>query len=142
VNLIKSYNIEEKGLSHFIIRDSWQIAKLNYSDEQKVDRINQLKMHKRTDRGCAILKGKAIIISKDSINGNTVFQLKLMKVGRSYNILKNTWYNIVMQDEGEILIVDKSNTHLNDVAYLELKEEQLKNIIRRVYKKFKSIENE
>ena len=37
-----------------------------------------------------------------------------------YNIPKNSWHNIAMEEGSEVLLVEKSNTHLSDFDHFNL----------------------
>lgn len=125
MSLIESYAIEESGFHPFLIRDSWQVAKLNYTEEWHIDAINCLKILRESDRAFVLLKGSAVLVALEDNEGKSAFKVELMKRGASYNIPKNTWYAIALEKESEVLIVGKPNTHLDNVEYVQLNAEQL-----------------
>ena len=49
-----------------------------------------------------------------------IFECKKMLPGITYNIPVNTWHNIAMDKEASMIIVEKSNTHLDDFVFRQL----------------------
>jgi len=125
MNLIESYSIKEEGYIPFLISDGWQVAQLNYIDDQHINNIDKIEVHYQTDEVFVLLEGRAILITVNIINDELIFEANLMKPHVTYNIPKGVWHNIAMEKECEVLIVEKSNTHINDVAYRLLKESQI-----------------
>ena len=126
MKLIEKYQITENGYHPFLIRDGWQVAQLNYMPEQEIGNISKLDIHHLTDEVFILLKGKAVLIGA-TIDGNDVkFEIEVMRPNITYNIPANTWHNIAMGMECEIIIVEKSNTHEGDFEFFPLSEEKKK----------------
>ena len=126
MKLIEKYQITDNGYHPFLIRDGWQVAQLNYMPEQEIDNIEKLDIHHLTDEVFILLKGKAVLIGA-TINGDDVqFEVEYMKPNITYNIPVDTWHNIAMGKNCEIIIVEKSNTHEGDFEFFRLSEEKKK----------------
>ena len=119
-NLIETYEGREKGFHPLLIRDNWQVAKLNYLEDQNIRNIKKLDIHYNTDEVFVLMKGKAVIIAAVIENGIPVFEMELMEQNLIYNIPKNRWHNIAMEEGSEVLLVEKSNTHLSDFDHFNL----------------------
>ena len=137
MSLIESYVIEENGFHPFLIRDSWQVGKLNYKDAYHINNLDSLRMHRKTDRAFALLHGSAVLIAFDNDDKKPCFKAVLMQRGTSYNIPKNIRYTIAMEEESEVFVVEKPNTQIDDVEYYYLNEEQLKKIRLKVNNEYK-----
>ena len=137
MSLIESYDIEEDGFHPFLIRDSWQVAKLNYKDEYHINDLDCFRIHRKTDRAFALLSGSAVLIAIDNDDKKTSFKVVLMQRGTSYNIPKNVGYTVVLEEGSEVFVVEKSNTHIDDVEYYYLNEDQLKTIRLNINKEYK-----
>ncbi|MGB5435871.1 MAG: hypothetical protein WBM98_08270, partial [Maribacter sp.] len=122
--MIESYKIKENGYHPFLIRDGWQVAQLNYMPEQHIDNIKKLDVHHLTDEVFILLKGKAVLISAQIDSDIVKFEVELMKPNITYNIPVDTWHNIAMEKGCEVLIVEKSNTHLGDFEFYPLNKEK------------------
>jgi mannose-6-phosphate isomerase-like protein (cupin superfamily) len=120
MKLVESYKIEEEGYHPFLIRDGWQVAQLNYLDELDIKNIKKIDIHFQTDEVFVLLKGKAVLILAEIQGDEPIIELELMKSNIIYNVPRSTWHNIAMEKGSEVLIVEKSNTHLGDFEYKDL----------------------
>ena len=141
MKLIEQYQISDNGYHPFLIRDGWQVAQLNYIPEQEIGNIEKLDIHHLTDEVFILLKGNAVLIGAE-INGNDVdFKVELMLPHITYNIPVNTWHNIAMSQDCEIIIVEKSNTHKGDFEFFQLSEEkkqEMEALVRAAFNQIKS----
>ena len=134
--MIETYQIKEKGYHPFLIRDGWQVAQLNYIEDQHISNITKLDVHLQTDETFILLQGKAILIVAAIENDEPIFELELMKPKIIYNIPQGVWHNIAMEEDSEVLIAEKSNTHIADFEYFELspyKKEELMQMVRILF---------
>jgi len=132
MSLIETYSINEEGYHPFLIREGWQVAKLNYLEELHINNIIKIEAHRETDEVFVLLKGKALLILAELQENNPIFEITLMKPAVTYNVPKNRWHNIAMEKGSEVLIIEKSNTHLNDVEYIFLNNSQITNLRLKV----------
>lgn len=120
MSLIETYATSEEGYHPFLIREGWQVAQLNYIESQHINNIDKIEVHHKTDEVFVLLKGKAVLITVTRTDGVLRFSTEVMKPHITYNIPKNVWHNIAMAKGSQVLIVEQSNTHLNDVDYIKL----------------------
>lgn len=108
------------GYNPFLITKNWQVAQLNYQPEQALKNITKLERHMRTDEVFILVKGRARLI--DGGDGETPVKHRMlpMKKGLVYKVPAGFWHNIVMSKKAKVLIVEESNTHVNDVSYYPL----------------------
>jgi len=132
MKLIETYKIEEEGYHPFLIREGWQVAQLNYLDELHIKNIKKIEIHFQTDEVFLLLKGKAVLILAEFLEDEPIFELELMKSNVIYNVPKNTWHTIAMEEGSEVLIVEKSNTHLGDFEYKYLSTNKLNELVTSV----------
>ena len=128
---IEKYAIKEGGYHPFLIRDGWQVAQLNYDKKQEVENITRLDIHNHTDEVFILLKGKAVLITATINNDKPTLELELMKPEMIYNIPQKTWHNIAMKEGSEVIIIEKSNTHLYDFEFFDLTEEKQSELVKR-----------
>ena len=132
--MIEIYKIKESGYHPFLIREGWQVAQLNFLEEQRINNIKKVEVHHHTDEVFVLLKGKAVLILAELKEDIPFFEVLLMEPFITYNIPKKSWHNIAMEEKSEILIVEKSNTHLKDVSYLELSSYKITELRKKVKK--------
>lgn len=130
--VIEAYKIEGNGYHPFLIREGWQVAQLNYMPEQDIDNIKKLDVHLLTDEVFILLKGEGVLIGAKIEGDNVVFETELLKPNITYNIPANAWHNIAMRKGCEIIIVEKSNTHISDFEFFQLNEAQQQELKRMV----------
>lgn len=131
---IEIYRTEEGGYHPFLIREGWQVAQLNSDQNQEIDNIDKLEVHHHTDEVFVLLKGKAVLITGTYNSDEVTISSILMEKARVYNIPADTWHNIAMQENCEVLIIEKSDTHLNDCTYKSLSLDQKQNLHKKVKK--------
>lgn len=117
VELIETYTHSGEGYNPFFIRDNWQVAQLNHMPAQDLMGIEKMDRHLLTDEVFVLLKGVAVLIGAKEQGGRLAFQCIRMVQGVTYNIPVDTWHNIAMGKDAELIIVEKSNTHLGDFEY-------------------------
>jgi len=119
-NIVETYYHEGAGYNPFFIKDNWQVAQLNYMPELGFQSIDRMEKHMETDEIFILTKGTAVLIAGIKTTAEFQFKLIKMELGVTYNITVNTWHNIAMSTDAEVIIVEKSNTHLGDFAYQPL----------------------
>jgi endo-1,4-beta-D-glucanase Y len=122
--MIETYKIEGDGYHPFLIRDGWQVAQLNYQEEQHINNIKKLDVHLQTDEVFVLTKGVSVLIAANIEEGEPVFELELMEQHKVYNIPQDMWHNIAMEKGSEVIIIEKSNTHISDFEFFELSKEK------------------
>ena len=136
MSLIEKYEVKGSGYHPFLIRDGWQVAQLNSDENQRIENITKLDVHYQTDEVFILLKGKAILITATIIENNPKIELELMKPQITYNIPKNTWHNIAMEEGSEVIIIEKSNTHVSDFEFFNLtmgKRIELRKLVNEIF---------
>ena len=128
VDSLESYTYHQEGYEPFLIRQGWQIAKLNYFPKQALDAIRQIDIHFETDEAFILLKGTAILIVASVENDQVHFKCEKMKEGVTYNIPQLVWHNIALKEDAEVFIVEKDNTHLSDFDHRTLKDEEIETL--------------
>ena len=134
--MIESFTIKDKGYHPFLIRDGWQLAQLNYIEEQHISQITRLDVHLKTDEIFVPIAGKAVLIVAKIKNEEPIFEIAFMELNKIYNIPKEVWHNIAMEPGSEVLIAEKSNTHISDFEHFELskaKQEELRNMVNNLF---------
>jgi len=130
--MIESYRHDEQGYNPFLIRPGWQVAKLNYVAEHGLDDITDIEVHMETDEVFILLEGTGILIDGRIEGDNVALSYIKMEKGTVYNVPAGVWHNIAMSRDAEIIIVEKDNTHHNDVKHFALSDSQKKEAYKEI----------
>lgn len=122
--MIEKYIYNGEGYDPYLIRSGWQVAKLNYAPGIGMDDIEKIDVHLHTDEVFILIAGRAVLIAAEKEEDKIIYEMVNMEKGIVYNIPKGVWHNIAMEKDAEIIIVEKSDTHLNDFEYFWLKDNQ------------------
>jgi len=124
IQTIEEYYHSGFGYNPFLIRPAWQVAQLNYAPELALSAIHQVERHNQTDEVFILCDGESVLIT--ALEGR--IETCRMKPAVTYNIPAGVWHAIAMQPEDVVLIVENSNTHLNDVEYRPLSRSELRGL--------------
>ena len=124
MNLIEKYNNKLPGYHPMVIREGWQVAQLNYMEEQDIVNIKKMDVHRRTDEVFWLQKGRVALITAELEGDQPLFHVELMQPGIIYNIPKNVWHNIAMTPDSEVVIVERSDTHVDDFEFFDLNDQE------------------
>ncbi|WP_242202033.1 sugar porter family MFS transporter [Aestuariivivens insulae] len=136
--MIETYYTNGQGYSPFLIREGWQVAQLNFMPEQDIKNITRLDRHNLTDEAFILLKGKAVLVAAEIHDRGIEYHMELLKPMVTYNIPKKVWHNIVMKKDCEIIIVEKSNTHIDDFEHYDLGPSELELFRKKVKEHFQT----
>ena len=134
--MIELFTIKEKGYHPFLVREGWQLAQLNYTDEQHIDSITILDVHLKTDEIFVPIAGNSILIAAKIELGEPIFEIEFLQHNKIYNIPQDVWHNIAMEPGGEVLIAEKANTHISDFEFFPLsrrKQKELKMMVTQLF---------
>ncbi|NLR60654.1 hypothetical protein HGH93_21270 [Chitinophaga polysaccharea] len=131
-SLIEVYTHSGEGYNPFFIKDTWQVAQLNYMPEQDISGIEKMDKHGQTDEVFILLRGTAVLIAAKEQTTGFIFQCIDMKPGVTYNIPVNMWHNIAMKRDAEVIIVERSNTHLGDFVYKPLSPQEKSELSKQI----------
>lgn len=120
MNSIEKYSNKDQGYHPVLIREGWQVAQLNYMTEQDIMNIKKVDVHRQTDEAFWLQKGKVALITAELEGDKPIFYAELMLPEIVYNIPKGVWHNIAMTPGSEVIIVEKSETHLSDFEFFDL----------------------
>ncbi|MGE5360638.1 MAG: hypothetical protein ACM3NQ_16605 [Bacteroidales bacterium] len=115
--LIERYFNHDAGYKPILIRDGWQIGHLNYMPELAVDAIDRVERHNRTDEVFILFRGTSLLIAAAATSEGLHFEVTAMQPSVTYNIPAGCWHTIAMAPGDVVLIVERDNTHLEDVEY-------------------------
>ena len=124
--LVKALNDESPGYHPFLIKEYWQVAKLNYCIDQDSENIKELEVHANTDETFTLLKGSAFLIAAK--DGLEKIEMVRLQPGITYNVPAGIWHNIAMEEGCSVLITENAGTHEEEKRLYSLPESVQKRI--------------
>lgn len=124
MEMIERYYDGTAGYHPFLIREGWQVAQLNYLPGFGMDEIKKVEAHYQTDEVFILFRGNAVLIAAKEQDGVLGFETVKMEPGVTYNIPAGMWHNVAMDAEAQLIIVERSDTHLTDCTYRDLTAEE------------------
>lgn len=122
---IETFQTLEDGYWLCVQTPKWQVAVLNFSEEQSIEIVNKVEVHHNTDEVFLLKNGMAALIAVDIEEGKAHnWQCVAMQNGVVYNVLRDVWHTIVMSEDTTVFITENSGTHKHDVAYYSLSLEE------------------
>lgn len=103
----------------------WRVAVLKYCENTRLENINWMQKHLLTDEVFVLLAGHCTLLIGGCGNTPEDFKTIEMKPHRLYNIKKGYWHNHILNEEGEVLIVENRNTSDENSPIYRLQEEEI-----------------
>lgn len=132
IMLPEEYRFDSEGYNPYIIREGWQVAKLNYLPTHGFTDLTDLEVHHSTDEVFVLICGSAALVCGHRRDDHWFFEVSAMQQGVSYNVPRGVAHNIAMSRNAEIIIVEAANTHLHDVEHLTLSADELARMTQQI----------
>lgn len=105
----------EKGYKRTVEFEKWLVATMTASPDYKEENLKYLERHLESDEVFILMDGEAtLLIGLEK----TKVPMEKFKV---YNVKKNTWHAIFMNDDAKIIIVENANTGMETSELYNLK---------------------
>lgn len=127
INMLEKIDYTGNGFQPVYTRE-WQLAYLNYDESLEPQYVNKIERHKLTDEAFILLEGKGYLVMAQKDGGKATFSVHDLEIGVIYNVPKGAWHFYSTGKDSKLLIVENTNTHLKDVEYYELNQEELKEL--------------
>jgi ureidoglycolate hydrolase len=137
VKLMESYydifDFQGEGYKSLLNFETWRVAGLRYSERFDKNNFFRLERHFLTDEVFILLKGEAYLIVGNNQKIPQYIEVIKMEKEKVYNIRKIVWHHILTTKDAYTLIVENSNTSLENSEYYVVTESEMFNIKAKVY---------
>ena len=120
---------QKSGYLPLVDYETWRVAVLKFCDDLKIENIKTMQKHMQTDEVFIILKGHCTLYLGGSGEPQDRIEKVAMHPEKVYNIKKGVWHNHTMDEQGEVVIVENSNTSDDNSPIIELTKEQIQQLI-------------
>lgn len=128
---------EGYGYKPLVLTADWQVAQLNYSQDQEPEALKFLDQHDFTDETFTLIEGRALLITYDADEGNA--ELTPLRLGYTYNVPTMVWHNIAMEEGSRIMITEGRDAHLKGFSQIVMPESVRRELLAFVKKNWSKI---
>ena len=105
---ILNYSFDGEGMQRVFENEKWTVGIKNWKPANDITGINNLERHNKTDE-LFVLDIKAV----------------KMEPNKVYNIPATLWHNTVTCKDTKMILIEDSNTSMDNSDILDLKEDQI-----------------
>ncbi len=125
---IEQYVFDGEGMNRVFENEKWMVGIKNWKPANDVTGIDCLERHNQTDELFVLLEGNCTLIFANEINGEHQFEAVKMEKNKVYNIPATLWHNTITQKDTKMVLIEDSNTSMNNSDILTLTKEQIKKV--------------
>ncbi len=125
---IEIVTFEPTGYKPLVDYGEWRVAGLKFCEDLLLENIKTMQKHDETDEVFVLLNGECtLFLAGDGEEPSDIEGIE-MEPHKLYNIKKGVWHNHIMNEEGEVLIVENRTTTDDNSPVLPLNETLLKQL--------------
>lgn len=109
MGLIEKISNLKDGVHPILVKDCWQVVKINYSQDFDAENSNVLYGNESGGFTISLLNGRALLVSESLESHLSSLISSSMAYGNSYYIPKGASYTIVMDKDCELFTVASPN---------------------------------
>ena len=111
--------------------ETWRVAGLNHCDIVDASNLTRVERHLKTDEVFILTAGRAWLVVDRGADGDT-FDVIRMEPNRVYNIKRGVYHHVVMDRNASIILVENSDTSIENSEYRDLKAQQIGRLRRSI----------
>ncbi|TQO38427.1 hypothetical protein GQ41_3074 [Arenibacter algicola] len=125
MGLIEKISNEKAGFHPVVVKDCWQVIKVNYSQQNELDKIDSLIRNGNNALALCLLTGRAVLLIQNSEKNAVSLKAITMVRGSSYVIPENVGYNIAMEKGCQLFAVESPYNRTENVRKIPLTNAEL-----------------
>lgn len=116
--MLTTFKPNKSGFDAFISNEDFKCAFITAHSQYSFGRIKLIKRHNDSDEIYVLLKGKARVVTADSLEGD--FCKTDLVPNIAYNVVKTTWHYLAVSDDAVIFVAESGkvspiNTDTEDI---------------------------
>lgn len=131
MGLIEKISNEKAGFHPVVVKDCWQVTKVNYSQQNELDKIDSLIRNENNALALSLLTGRAVLLIQNPDKNAVSLKAITMVRGTSYVIPENVGYNIVMEKGCQLFAVESPSNRTENVRKIPLTNVELE-VIKKI----------
>lgn len=114
-----------EGLKRGYENKEWTVGLKNYKKANDIEFINNLERHNKTDELFVLVEWKCTIVTAEEKGEDLFFKAETMASNTIYTIPKTLWHNTITDREAKLILIENSDTSMENSDIMELDNEQL-----------------
>ena len=107
---ILNYSFDGEGMQRVFENEKWTVG---------------IKRHNKTDELFVLVAGSCTLIYANEVEGGLDIKAVKMEPNKVYNIPATLWHNTVTCKDTKMILIEDSNTSMDNSDILDLKEDQI-----------------
>lgn len=122
---IEIIDFQSEGYKPLVDYESWRVAVLKFCDDLLIENVTTMQKHLYTDEVFVLVQGSCTLFLAGEGDAPGKITAVKMEPHKIYNIKKGVWHNHIMDEDGEVVIVENQNTCDDNSPILPLTDAQL-----------------
>lgn len=130
---ILKYSFDGEGMQRVFENEKWTVGIKNWKPANDITGISELERHNQTDELFVLVAGSCTLVYANETDNGLEFGAVKMEPERVYNIPATLWHNTITCKDTKMILIEDSNTSMDNSDILKLNEEQLA-AVKALYK--------
>ena len=122
---ILNYSFDGEGMQRVFENEKWTVGIKNWKPANDITGINNLERHNKTDELFVLVAGSWTLIYANEVEGGLDIRAVKMEPNKVYNIPATLWHNTVTCKDTKMILIEDSNTSMDNSDILDLNEDQI-----------------
>jgi mannose-6-phosphate isomerase-like protein (cupin superfamily) len=125
---IEHYEFTGEGMQRVFENEKWTVGIKNWKPANDITGIDCLERHNKTDELFVLTEGACTLVYANETEGGLKFGTVKMVPGKVFNIPATLWHNTITQKDTKMILIEDSNTSMENSDILKLDNNQIENI--------------
>lgn len=125
---IASYEFTGEGMSRVYENEKWTVGIKNWKPANDITGIDCLERHNQTDELFVLISGACTLVYANETEQGLSFESVNMEPMKVYNIPATLWHNTITKKDTKMILIEDSNTSMDNSDIFNLSEEQINKI--------------
>ena len=122
---IENYAFEGEGMQRVFENEKWTVGIKNWKPANDITGIDCLERHNKTDELFVLAEGSCTLIYANETESGLELGAVKMEPDKVYNIPATLWHNTVTCKDTKMILIEDSNTSMENSDILALNESQI-----------------
>lgn len=125
---ILNYEFTGEGMQRVFENEKWTVGIKNWKPANDITGISNLERHNKTDELFVLVEGACTLIYANETDNGLEFGAVKMEKDKVYNIPATLWHNTVTQKDTKMILIEDSNTSMENSDVIDLDAAQLETV--------------